>query len=74
MFSVNQKAPSGPTVMFCGPLLSLLGSGYSAMWPVAVMRPIRLPLASVNQMAPSGPLTRSVGVLEEPLRPVVGIA
>ena len=58
--SVNQSAPSGPTVMSAAKA-SGVGIGYSVILPLVVMRPIRLPRISVNQSAPSGPATIVVG-------------
>ena len=54
--SVNQIAPSDPTVIPFG-LLSGVGSRNSVTFPAVVMRPTLLPKNSVNQSAPSGPVT-----------------
>ena len=58
-FSVNQRAPSGPTVMSWGVEL-VVGGGNSVTTPVGVMRPI-LPVSSVNQRFPSGPSATPCG-------------
>ena len=58
--SVNQSAPSGPTVMSAANAPGV-ASGYSVTTPLVVMRPIRSPFDSVNHSAPSGPATMSVG-------------
>ena len=52
--SVNQRAPSGPEVIWVGPALAV-GRVYSVISPVVVMRPILLAAFSVNQRAPSAP-------------------
>src|SRR5665213_170081 len=52
--SVNQIAPSGPTVIACGTRPA--GIGYSMTPPEGASRPI-LPHHSVNHKAPSGPDT-----------------
>src|SRR5207249_2283253 len=52
--SVNQRLPSGPTVMIVGKLLAV-GTGNSVIAPAVVMRPIWLPRRSLNQRLPSGP-------------------
>ena len=43
--SVNQRLPSGPTVMLSGPLsdVGLESGGNSVITPAGVTRPIRLP-------------------------------
>ena len=56
--SVNQRLPSGPTVMPSGVAFAV-GIGNSATSvPVVVTLPILLPLYSVNQRLPSGPTAR----------------
>src|SRR5271166_3513689 len=61
--SVNQNAPSGPTVMENGPA-PLVGTLYSVMTPAVVMRPILLFPPSMNQSAPSSPSVMNVGSLD----------
>src|SRR3989442_311649 len=52
--SVNQRFPSAPAVISRG-LLSLVGTAYSMIDPVVLMRPILLAAFSVNHRLPSGP-------------------
>src|SRR5258706_3726463 len=52
--SVNQRFPSGPTVMNDG-LLADVGIGNVARTPSVVMRPILLSPGRVNHRLPSGP-------------------
>ena len=56
--SVNQRLPSGPTVIPNG-LAPEVGSLYSVIWPLEVIRPMLLETGSfsVNQRLPSGPAT-----------------
>ncbi len=54
--SVNQRFPSGPTVIQVARLLAV-GMEYSVMTPVVVILPILSVPYSVNHMAPSGPAT-----------------
>lgn len=58
--SVNQRAPSGPTVMPHG-AQAAVGTLYSVTAPEVVILPILLPLNSVNQRLPSGPVTMYEG-------------
>ena len=58
-FSVNQRAPSGPTTMSWGVELAV-GGGNSVTTPVGVMRPI-LPVTSANHRFPSGPSVTPCG-------------
>ena len=54
-------APSGPVVIWTGPL-SGVGIGYSVIWPVlGSSRPICPAPYSVNQTAPSGPSAMPAG-------------
>ena len=60
--SVNQRLPSGPSVMSSGEALSSLGN--SVTTPAGVMRPMRLPEVppnSANQRLPSGPRAMPTG-------------
>src|SRR6202162_6565547 len=65
MFSVNQRAPSGPAVIPRGPPLNV-GVRYSLNTPAVVIRPILLTgkPTSPNHSAPSGPDVMPVGLLE----------
>src|SRR5262249_17930055 len=65
--STKYRAPSGPTVMPCGPEVvpvepaTPLGMVNSFSAPPVVMRPMRLAANSVNQRAPSGPVMMPTG-------------
>src|SRR5947209_6891314 len=59
--SVNQRAPSWPAVISSGMLFGV-GSGYSVIWPLVVIRPILLPLVSVNHRLLSGPTAMPCGL------------
>src|SRR5690348_3847397 len=62
--SVNQRLPSGPTVIELGPsTLVTVGGAYSVKTPAVVTRPILLPNDSVNHRFPSGPTTIPTGTL-----------
>src|SRR5207249_10292819 len=63
--SVNQRLPSGPTVMARGPLRGAgLGSGgNSVTTPAGVICAILLPKNSVNQRLPSRPAVMAKGPL-----------
>ena len=66
LLSVNQSAPSGPSVISRGPLLG--GRGYSAKPsppPTVAIVPIWFAHSSVNHSAPSGPGAIPDGQLEE---------
>src|SRR5258707_7665592 len=52
LFSVNHRAPSGPLVMYKGPLLTV-GIGYSVNTPAVVMRPILVAGYLENQRPPA---------------------
>lgn len=54
LYSVNQRFPSGPSVIAAG-LLRWVESANSLTWPEVVIRPILSTYGSVNQSAPSGP-------------------
>src|SRR5882757_7734877 len=62
---VNQRLPSGPAAISCGPVLAGMpsGRGNSVSWPAGVIRPIFWPLISVNQRLPSGPVMIPLGPL-----------
>ena len=64
MTSVNQRFPSGPTVMVSGWLFAF-GRGNSVTTPAGVMRPIALQSSSANHRFPSGPVTMPSGVQSE---------
>ena len=69
--SVNQRLPSGPSVMSSGDALSSLGN--SVTTPAGVMRPMWLPEVppnSANQRLPSGPAVMPTGPSRR-LRPVL---
>src|SRR5262249_58742640 len=61
--SMNQRAPSGPTVIACGKLPAV-GTGNCVMAPAVVIRPIWSLRPSVNQNAPSGPSVIPSGALQ----------
>src|ERR1039457_499022 len=60
--SVNQRAPSGPTVILPGRLLGL-ATRYSVMAPAVVKLAILLPEYSVNHSNRSGPVMTTFGLL-----------
>src|ERR1039457_5213217 len=60
--SVNQRAPSGPTVILPGRLLGL-ATRYSVMAPAVVKLAILLPEYSVNHSNRSGPVMKTFGLL-----------
>src|SRR2546421_107237 len=64
LYSVNQRLPSGPSVMLLGSLVAV-GRANSVILPVGVMRPIWLSESepSVNQRLPSGPTVMPPGPL-----------
>src|SRR6266404_1977625 len=62
LFSVNQRAPSGPTVMKRG-TLPAVGTVNSVKTPPVVIRSIMLWFSSVNHRAPSGPAMMPKGLL-----------
>jgi hypothetical protein len=61
--SVNQIAPSGPTVGSHGTLLGCGISCSASSTPAVLMRPTRFPACSVNHRLPSGPATIPSGRL-----------
>src|SRR5215213_9423824 len=65
MTSVNQRAPSGPTVMSIGERSG--GSTKEVCWPPGVTRTIRfwvarVPIAAIQKL-PSGPSTERLGLV-----------
>ena len=61
---MNQRLPSGPTVIPAGPL-EAVGVGNSVIaWVVGLISPILLAPNSVNQRLPSGPAVIPHGSLE----------
>src|SRR2546430_12340355 len=62
---VNQRLPSGPAAISCGPVLAGMSDGRpnSVRWPPGVIRPIFLALISVNHRFPSRPATMPFGPL-----------
>src|ERR1035437_2548463 len=66
LYSVNQRLPSGPVVMYSGPL-PLVGVTNSVIVPEGVTLPILPALCSANQRLPSGPVVMKYGwlLLEE---------
>ncbi|MGB8205840.1 MAG: hypothetical protein WCE83_14305 [Candidatus Baltobacteraceae bacterium] len=60
--SSNQRAPSGPDAMNDGSLCAV-GTGYSVIAPLVVIRPMLFPVLSPNQSAPSGPAAIPSGAL-----------
>src|SRR5207247_1907184 len=62
-FSVNQRLPSGPSVIALGPLFAV-GIVNSVMVPAGVIRPTLLALYSVYQTLPSGADVMPAGPLE----------
>src|ERR1700726_3816302 len=67
LLSVNQRALSGPVLMYQVPLLAV-GMLYCLSVPVVVMRPIWFAFDSANQSLPSGPAVMPIGTLLAMLR------
>src|SRR5216683_2994624 len=69
---MNQRLPSGPTVMTVRPLAEV-GTGNSVIVPLGVIRPIWFPMVSVNQRLPSGPAMMPIGPAVLPSKPLVPV-